>query len=93
VAHELDGISGAAERVGDHAAVVGGHGGHGVAVGERHHDVAGDRLGVVEGGEAGEGGAVGVAGGAEVEGGHERMVGLRSVYVQRQLLDQTCKFN
>jgi len=59
------------ERVGDDAAVAGRHRGHGVAVGKRHDDVAGDGRGVVEGGEAGEGAVVGGAGGAELEGGHE----------------------
>ncbi len=69
-AEQLDEVGGRLERVGDDGARVERHRGGDVAAGHGQEDVAGQRAGGVEGGEAAEVGGVDVTGGADEHGGH-----------------------
>ena len=69
-AEQLDQVGGRLERVGDHGAGVERDRGGDVAAGHGEQDVAGQRAGGVEGGEAAEVGGVDGAGGTDEHGGH-----------------------
>ena len=84
------------ERVGGDATVADREGGDGPPVGDGEQHGSGERLGLVEGGEAGQRSCVDRPGGEEREGGgggHGHSVGSGSVQVQRHLLHSICKFN